>query len=358
MSKWGFAAFAVLMWVLPAFVAGALGWPGVWGGGSAFGDLILPAPITGGFFHLPTFIAALIVVKAYPSLPERAAVIARAVLIAALLIGLLQLIDLEGLVQAITTDRRGRALRMEENYFGLFMTCDSLVALFWVMRRRLEQQNWLLTSTIVVVPIAAFLMSDFSGLGRVTEPFQFGRQGHGLERGDSELWIYARMKPDAAGFQQAARAFVDQFDPRERSNTDDLAVFFSDSLDTVKNNPDGDVFRTLCLYDDGTPDEWHEGKGDCFSNHDSFTDRFRRRTNTLFEKVPTDVAMYVIFTEFCDGVEIVDRSYYGDSHLEFCHGKDLDEKRAELVEKYGEAKLVELLESISDPSAPAVSSEQ
>lgn len=354
MNKWGFAAFAILMWVLPAFIAGALGWPGVWGGGSAFSDLILPAPITGGFFHIPTFVAALLIVKAYPAFSDRAAVIARAVLIATLVIGLLQLIDLERLVQAVTTDRRGRALRMERNYFGLFMASDALVALTWVLRRRLEQQNWLLTSAVILVPVILFLMSDFSGLGRVGEPFQYGRPAHGSSRGDGELWVYAQIEPDAEDFRGAARAFVDIYDPRERSDMDDVAVFFTDSLDAAKNDPNGEVFRTLCLYEDGTPEQWHEGKADCFTNHDSFTDQFGRRTDELFEMVPSDVAIYVVLTEFCDGIEIVDRNFAGNSHLEFCFGKDLDAKRAELAEKYGEAELADMLDPVNDPLTPAI----
>lgn len=344
MNKWAFAAFAVFMWVLPALLAGAFGWSGIWGGGSAFADLILPVPITGGILHVPTFVIALALVKAYPTFDDRSAAIARAALMAALLLGVLQLIDLDRLVQALTTDRQGRAFRLQRNYIGLCMASDALVALSWVLRRPLPRQGWLLTTTIILVPAIFFVMSDYSGLGRSGDPFQYGRQGYGVARGDGELWVYARMRPDDAEFRDSALAFVDQYGPGQRSDTDDLAVYFTDSLQTAKNDPKGAVFRTLCLYEDGTPPQWHEGRADCFSGHLSFTDRLQARVSELHDVLPPDVKMYLIFTEFCEGVEITDQSYVGNSQLEFCHGKDRDEMRAGLAGIYGESELTELLE--------------
>ncbi len=343
MSKWAFIAFAILMWILPALIAGALGWPGIWGGGSAFSDLIIPAPITGGIFHVPSFVVALAIVKAYPTFTEQSAAVARAVLMSAVVLGLLQLIDLERLVQVITTDVGGRLFRMEHSYVGLCMASDAVVALSWVMRRPLEKQGWVLTSLIILVPAAMYVGSDAAGLDRLKQPFQYGRPGFTETRGDGVLWIYTRMQPDDSAFREQALLFVEEHRPDDDINNDDVAVYFTDSLQIAKSHEDGAALVTLCLYEDGTPDVWHEGNGDCFSNHVSFTEHLQHRLAELSVSLPTDVSMYLLFVEFCTELELPDGYYGGNSRFDFCYRKDLDEKRAELVRIYGEDGLEKML---------------
>ena len=71
MSKWRMVLWCVGVWITPAVVAGMLGWPGIWGGGSAFGDLILPAPITGGIIHVPSFLTAILLATSFNLGPGR-----------------------------------------------------------------------------------------------------------------------------------------------------------------------------------------------------------------------------------------------------------------------------------------------
>jgi hypothetical protein len=53
-----------LAWVTPAFIGGMLGWKGMWGAGNAFVEYLIPIPLAGGVFHVPSFIiAALVIVK-------------------------------------------------------------------------------------------------------------------------------------------------------------------------------------------------------------------------------------------------------------------------------------------------------
>lgn len=345
-NKWAFIGFAVLMWILPALVAGALGWPGIWGGGSAFGDLIIPAPITGGIFHVPSFVIALAIVKAYPTFTEQSTVVARAVLMSAIVLGLLQLIDLERLVQAVTTDVGGRAFRMQHSYVGLCMASDAIVALSWVMRRPIEIRGWVLTSLIIIVPAAMYIGSDAAGLQRLSKPFQFGRPGFTETRGDGELWIYTRLKPDDPTFREQAALYIEQHRPGDNINYDDVAIYFTDSLQTAKRAEDGQALMTLCLYEDGTPDAWHDGNADCFSHHVSFTERLDTRLAALEKSLPTDVAMYVVFAEVCSDLAVPDPYYGGNSRIDFCYRKDLDAKRAALVKKYGEDELAGMLDTL------------
>lgn len=343
MSKWAFAAFAVLMWILPALVAGALDWPGIWGGGSAFSDLIVPAPITGGIVHVPSFIIALALVKAYPTFTQQSAAVARAVLMSALVVGLLQLVDLERLVEAMTTDVSGRAFRLQHSYVGLCMTSDAIVALSWIMRRPLEKQGWLMTSLVILVPAATYIGSDAAGLNRLKEPFQFGRPGFTETRGDGILWIYTRLPTDDPAFREQAGRYVEQHRPGDDINYDDVAVHFTDSLDAARDHRNTTALATLCLYEDGTPDRWHDGNADCFSDHVSFTEGLDARLAELSGSLPTDVAMYLLFVEFCTDLQVPDGYRGGNSHLDFCYRKDLDQKRAELVRAYGEEALASML---------------
>lgn len=343
MNKWAFVAFAALMWILPALIAGALGWPGIWGGGTAFSDLIIPAPITGGIFHVPSFVIALAIVKAYPTFTEQSAAVARAVLISALVLGLLQLIDLERLVQVITTDVGGRMFRMEHSYVGLCMASDAIVALSWTMRFPQERQGWLMTSLIILVPSAWYVMSDFSGIERVQEPFQYGRGDFGETRGDEVLWIYTRMRPNDPAFREQALDYVREFRPEQRSNAEDVAVYFTDSLRAARRPEEDRVLATLCLFEDGSADTWHDGKGDCFTEHESFTEAYGARANELSDSVPADVAAYLMFNEFCDGVLVPEDYHGGNERLDLCAHTDIEERRKTLEKSYGTDELERML---------------
>jgi hypothetical protein len=54
LKKTAIGTWLVFAWVLPAAIAGALGWRGIWGSRSAFGDYLLPLPMAAGFLHLLT----------------------------------------------------------------------------------------------------------------------------------------------------------------------------------------------------------------------------------------------------------------------------------------------------------------
>src|SRR3970282_2853183 len=59
----------VLAWITPAAIAGALGRSGIWGTGSAFLDYLIPFPVAGGIFHLPSFAVAAAIILSSRNLP-------------------------------------------------------------------------------------------------------------------------------------------------------------------------------------------------------------------------------------------------------------------------------------------------
>lgn len=343
MSKSAFIAFALVLWVTPAVLAGMFGWPGIWGSGSAFGDLIVPAPITGGIFHVPTFVAALVIARLYPGLSDAATAFLRASLIAAALVGLAQLINLERLYLHLTTDLEASAFRLHRNYFGLCLMTDAAVSWLWLSALRRPTLRWPFKLSIALLPPLAAATMILATSPRLGEDFLHGRPGHLQQRGDSTFWVYTRLSPDAPGFRAAALAYVDDWRPERRANTQDLAVYFTDSLHTAREyDPDGEPLATLCLYEDGTPSSWHSGRGDCFTHHENFHERIDRLFDELPAELPRDVRNYRVALEVCSGHEVPEQ--YSDNEADnYCRYARLDEKYRLLVETHGAEALGPML---------------
>ena len=59
-----------LAWVTPAIIAEILGWRGIWGSGSAFGDALIPIPVAGGCLHVVSFCLSAAIVYREHRLPS------------------------------------------------------------------------------------------------------------------------------------------------------------------------------------------------------------------------------------------------------------------------------------------------
>ena len=55
-------AVLILAWITPALIAGALGWSGIWGAGSALVEYLIPMPVAGGVLHVPSFAVLIVLV--------------------------------------------------------------------------------------------------------------------------------------------------------------------------------------------------------------------------------------------------------------------------------------------------------
>ena len=353
MSRAAFIAFALILWVAPAVLAGLFGWPGIWGSGSAFGDLIVPAPITGGIFHVPTFVAALVIARVYPGLSDTAVAFLRPALIAAALVGLAQLVNLERLYLHLTTDLEASAFRLQRNYFGLCLMTDAAISWLWLSAVRRPTLRWPFKLSIALLPPVACTAMILATSARLGEDFLHGRPGYLEQRGDGMFWVYTRLSPDAPEFRAAALAYVDDRRPERRANIQDLAVYFTDSLHTAREyDPDGEPLATLCLYEDGTPSSWHDGRGDCFSDHENFNERIERLFDELPAELPSDVRRYRVSLEACDGFEMPEE--YSDNEADnYCRYARLDEKYRQLVEAYGADALVSMLTADQSDDLPA-----
>ena len=90
-----FLFWLLLAWPTPALIAGALGWKGIWGSGSATVDYLIPIPVAGGVFHAMSFIAISALLVSAPRWPGILRGIAHAVLFGISLAGALLIFDPE-----------------------------------------------------------------------------------------------------------------------------------------------------------------------------------------------------------------------------------------------------------------------
>ena len=88
-------AWLLVAWTLPPLIAAALGWEGIWGSGSALVDYLIPIPVAGGAFHVPSFLICTLAVARLPSLGDVGASRVRAALLGITVAGVLWLLNLQ-----------------------------------------------------------------------------------------------------------------------------------------------------------------------------------------------------------------------------------------------------------------------
>ena len=327
------------MWLTPPIVAGALGWKGVWGSGSAFLDYLIPIPVAGGVLHVPSFIVALLAVRAYGGLSEKGAAIVRGVFLGFALLGLAILIDVERLYLEATTDLSFTRIGWQQNPLGLFILSDSL----WVfasmvrvppLRTRLGPA----VAATLLLP-SMYLWVAVSGNTRLVDPFVRGQSLGRPERGDEIRWVYARLSFTDPTFRSAALAWIAAMRPETSVNDEDVAFFFTDSLDAATGVGTAVAATTLCVYEDGTPDRWQNGEADCFSEHVSFSDRVAAIGARVPRDMPGDVRRYLSALSLCGSVVRSDPFQDGLADQAFCRQFDLQPMQQALEAEYGTEQL-------------------
>lgn len=329
-------------WVTPALVAAILGWEGIWGAGSALTDYLIPLPVAGGALHVPSFVVATLGVWVYSGLTPGAAATVRGLFVALVLLGVFMLVDLERVYLAATTDLSVQRIPWQDNPLGLFVLCDALWALVCMLgapalRTSVVRAGFASLSLPLLYVALAVGTND-----RLTQDLVTGRSEHRSQRGDEVMWVYTRLSMRDASFRQAALAHVASHRPQLSVNVEDVAVFFTDSLDTAKGIGDAPTLATLCLYEDGTPDRWQGGEADCFSDHETFSDRVQKTRAAISSDTPWNVANFLVTRTLCTG----NQSAEGDglAQVSFCRGVDLAAMHEALVREYGGATLAAWLD--------------
>ena len=334
--------WALLAWPLPALVAGALGWKGVWGSGSALVDYLIPIPVAGGVLHVPSFVICGLVVMAMPAAGDSAAGRMRAFLVGMALAGILMLLRLDDLWLAMQTKSTRVGSLWQENPLGLFVLCDALVALAFTALAsqrpwlRIEIASLLLVLLPVTLPLGMAI--KFSPAG---QPFLPGTSRPGPTKTDAIEFVFTSLNVDSPDFRSRAEAHVATMHPRFSVNSDDMAVLFTRDLDAARSGNKSAAKATLCLYEDGTPARFLPGdaSAECFGSHVSFSERFEQASAARPAGEPPDIRSYMARRSVCAGVKTVgpDGSTGGLelSSMRLC--SRLDEARADLRARYPES---------------------
>lgn len=329
MSRSRFALLAIAIWLAPAFVAGALDWPGIWGGGSAFSDLLLPAPITGGIIHVPTFVVALLLIRASPQLSDRANSVMRALCLVGAIVGLLLLIDFERLQRALTTDYAGDAWRLDESYLGLVLLTDAAWCVALIQGRSALARLALLAGALFVLAPAIAVVTTLlvADVGRGdSEVFRLGRDHDIQSPGEYGRYVISRLRPNDPSYRERALEFAAAEAPEYNVNAEAVALFFTDAAESASEIGREAIYFTLCLYEDGRPHRWEDREADCFADYET---RYERRA--LLEEaaadLPPDVQRYLVARAMCEDVSLPER--YDDrlAAVAGCWHVDLDALR-------------------------------
>lgn len=306
MNKSRLIFWVLIAWPLPALIAGALGWAGIWGSGSALTDYLMPIPVAGGALHVPSFVVAGAAMLLLPDLSPAGASRLRALLIGAAIAGVLFLLNLQGLLTALKYDTAMPGRLWDENPLGLFLLCDALMALLFTAAT--PQRPWLrlelLTLVLVVLPLLLPVSMSMPRPRSANEQaFTAGMSQHGDQRGDEWLMVYTTLDVNAADFHARAEAWAAQpaamAHPQFHISAEDLALVFTRKPEAARRHDRTQAAATLCLYEDGTPPRWLPGAGDCFSGHENFSERLAIAASARPQDEPADLRHYLAARELC-----------------------------------------------------------
>jgi len=334
-----FVLWLLIAWPLPALLAGALGWSSVWGGGSAFVDYIIPAPISGGVLHVPSFVLCSFIVRNMSSASTLAADRMRALLLGFALAGVLLLLRLDALWLAFKTDSTLPGGVWQSDPLGLFLLSDAVVAGLLTLgiardhRLRFDAVSLLLLVLPASVPVGMALKYS-----PAEHDFLPGDYRQGANRADEINLVFTNLDVNAPDFRRRAQDWVGHRHPRFSVNSDDAAFLFTRDFDAARRFDTSKGLLTLCLYEDDTPAVWLPGAATqgCFENHISFTELFQRAYAARPATEPPDVKDYMARKDICVGIKTTvpsgDTSGLELSGTRICSG--LQRMKSQLREKY------------------------
>lgn len=334
-----FAVWVAIAWIVPAAIAGALGWKGIWGSGSAFADYLIPIPVAGGVFHVPSFILVSLIVFTQPW-HGRLGGHVRGILLAGALIGVATLLDLDKLQLAATTDGVGSRF-WQQQPLGLFILTDCVIAQFFVgvLEGRWPEgaKEWGVSLLIALAVPGLYAATALKADPRQKNPFVYTGSHNGDQRGDELVFYYSKLPTYSDAFRQTAAEVLSQHDPRMNMNSEDIAIHFFDSLAAAQSQRTGAADYTVCLYQDGTPTSWNPGSFDCFSDHESFSERFANAHATQDMSLPQDVRDYLARRDACAGrkpLVPIPGIHMDNLEVRACDPQRTERAREELLKKF------------------------
>lgn len=334
-----FFLWTVFAWITPAAIAGAMGWKGIWGSGSAFADYLIPIPVAGGVLHLPSFILVSLILFTQPW-ARRPGSYVRGLLLAGVFVGIATLLDLDQLQLAATTDTTGGRF-WQQQPLGLFIVTDCVIAQLFVRmlggRWPEGTKEWSVSLLVALAIPAAYAVVSLKTDPRQQNPFVYVGERGTDQRGDERAFYYSKMPLESEAFRHAASAVLKRHDPRTNLNAEDVAIHFYDSLASAQGQDSNGAKYTVCLYQDGTATIWKPGNFDCFSNHESFSERREKAFNMQNKALPQDVRLWLARRDACVGRKPLTAPagmYLDNQEVRACDPALTERAREELLKKF------------------------
>ncbi|MCW5621328.1 MAG: hypothetical protein KIS79_09515 [Burkholderiales bacterium] len=334
-----FAVWVVIAWIAPAAIAGALGWKGIWGSGSAFADYLIPIPVAGGVFHVPSLVLVSLIVFTQPWYGRLGGYV-RGLLLAGALVGIAMLLDLDKLQLAATTDG-GDSRFWQQQPLGLFILTDCVIAQFFIgaLEGRWPEgaKEWAVSLLLALAVPSFYATTALKTDPRQNDPFVYAGSHDGYQRGDELVFYYSKLSTGSDAFRQNAPKVLSRHDPRMNMNSEDIAVHFFDSLAAAQSQRVSNADYTVCLYQDGTPTSWNPGSFDCFTDHESFSERFTKAHAAQDMSLPRDVRDYLARRDACDGRKLlvpIPGIHMDNMEVRACDPQRTERAREELLKKF------------------------
>jgi hypothetical protein len=298
----------IFAWITPALIAGALGWSGIWGSGSALVEYLIPVPVAGGVFHVPSFVIAAGVIlasrNAEGALTRFLPVLAFGALVAALSL----MLEFDRLNAWLFTDYNpaGSPFRLDGNPFFLFIATDAFwVGVYAILRGFSAPKPAWLALPLIPAAIIGLNVADYRTSGPV---FEFGGQMYGESRGQEILMVYTSASFDEALFLNWAEEGAHLHPPWLNVNSEHVAVYFTNSMQAVKwgrfDQIDAEsTVATLCLYEEDRSTVVHRGRYDCFADRSTVEQRLATLAEQNATGLGSDVDFWYARVLLCDGVE-------------------------------------------------------
>lgn len=273
--------FGLLGWLAPALLAEALGWRGIWGGGSALVDYLIPIPVAGGALHVPSFVLMLMAVHRAPNWSPRTA-------------GRLRALALGAAVTAALMLWPPPDWRLSQNPLALFVLGDALLALLALTDAPRNDAPLLepgrLLALLAVPALAGVVLWRTLGLG---DDYRAGTESLDADRVQLTLTVTVKRAPVEPEARAKALAWaMTLYDPRVKHGVEVVGLRFLGN-----EGPAGS--QRLCLYEDGNPPRWLPGDGDCLAGFTAFATRLARHLAALPADTPPAVRDYLAGRAAC-----------------------------------------------------------
>jgi len=333
----------ILAWITPAAIAGAMGWSGIWGTGSAFAEYLIPVPVAGGVFHVPSFVIAAGVILACRNSTEGLLRYLPVIGFSVLAASLSLMLEFDRLHAWMFTDYvpAGSPLRLDGNPLLLFVATDAFwVALYGLMRGCASPARAWLAVPVVPAVIVAFSVVSYKTGGPV---FEAGLPMPTTVRGEKSVMVFTSENYDEDLFVNWVKQDYSFAHPWSDTNAEHVAVFFTNSLQAIKrariDQAESDcTIATICLYEEDRSITPHGGYHDCFADHLTVDEELAALAAANPTGLGSDIDFWYARLLLCDAVGLPEPVDSDLARPYLCHSMARDQARfaKRFIDKYGE----------------------